>query len=346
VTTSILVISHNTRELTLACLRSLFEQTHGLEFEVIVVDNASTDGSAEAIAVAFPSARLIEPGTNLGFAAGNNLAARHARGELLLLLNPDTVIQDGAVQKAVAFARDNPEAGIVGGRTLFADGTLNPSSCHGRPTPWSLFCAGVGLSSVFRRSPWFDPESLGPWRRDTVREVPAVTGCFLLIRRELWERLGGFDESFFMYGEETDLCLRAAKLGQRCVICPDAQLIHYGGRSERARADKMVKLFRAKAQLFERHWRPGWIGFGIAMLKLWALTRMVAFGLASLVSPRRAEAYETWREIWRRRGEYTRTTPRVTRSIAADRGSCGDDGVVPAERGAMPGVLAEQSAQR
>jgi N-acetylglucosaminyl-diphospho-decaprenol L-rhamnosyltransferase len=296
---SIFIISHNTRELTLACLRSLFAQTCGIKFEVIVADNASADGSAEAIADTFPTVRLLEPGVNLGFAAGNNLAARHARGEFLLLLNPDTVLLNDSVAAAVAFARSNPDAGIVGGRTLFADGTLNPSSCHGRPTPWSLFCAGVGLSSVFRRSRWFDPESLGRWQRDTVREVPAVTGCFLLIRRELWERLGGFDEAFFMYGEETDLCLRAAKLGQRCVICPEAQLVHYGGRSERARADKMVKLFRAKAQLFERHWDPRWIGFGITMLKLWALTRMVAFGLASLVNPKRRESYETWRKVWR-----------------------------------------------
>jgi N-acetylglucosaminyl-diphospho-decaprenol L-rhamnosyltransferase len=305
---SILIVSHNTCELTLACLRSVFEQTHGIEFEVIVVDNASGDGSAAAIAAAFPPVRLIEPGTNLGFAAGNNLAARHARGDFLLLLNPDTVIQGGAIQNAVAFARANPDAGIVGGRTLFADGTLNPSSCHGRPTPWSLFCAGVGLSSVFRGSRWFDPESLGPWQRDSVREVPAITGCFLLIRRALWERLSGFDESFFMYGEETDLCLRAAKLGYRCVICPEAQLIHYGGRSERARADKVVKLFRAKVQLFERHWPVGWIKFGVAMLQLWVVKRLIGSGLLTALRLRERDEYDTWREIFRRRVEYSRSS--------------------------------------
>ncbi|HEX2973908.1 MAG TPA: glycosyltransferase family 2 protein [Tepidisphaeraceae bacterium] len=301
---SILIVSYNTREMTLACLRSVYEQTHGISFDVLVVDNDSHDGSAEAIAEQFPQARLIRPGKNIGFAAANNLAARQATGEYLLLLNPDTVILDGAIQKVLAFAKTHPEAGIVGGRTFFGDGSLNYNSCHGRPTPWSLLCMGLGLSSLFRRSRFFNPESLGAWKRDSVKAVDAVTGCFLLIRRDLWMHLEGFDESFFMYGEETDLCWRAREQGYKCLIDAEAKLIHYGGASEKVRADKMIRLFRAKTHLFQKHWNQHMVWFGVRMLDLWAFSRMVVLSVLRRIQPSRAEAYQAWQEIWRRRREF------------------------------------------
>ena len=312
---SILIISYNTRQMTLDCLRSLYAQTKDVSFEVIVLDNASSDGSAEAITREFPQVCLIASDQNTGFAGGNNVAAKDAKGAYLLLLNPDTVILNGAIQKAVQFAEQHPEAAIVGGRTYFSDMSLNYTSCHGRPTPWSLLCMGLGLSSMFRRSAWLDPESLGSWKRDSVRQVDAVTGCFLLLRRSLWEELGGFDESFFMYGEETDLCLRAGKLGHKCMICPDAKLIHYGGASEKLRSDKMVKLFQAKHQLFRKHWRPMLVAYGLAMLDLWAWSRMVACGVLRKVQPQYQAGYEAWRDIWRRRREYHQiATPALNES--------------------------------
>jgi hypothetical protein len=302
---SILIVSYNTRELTVACLRSVYEQTRDVAFDVVVVDNASSDGSANAIAAEFPAARLVRLSENIGFARANNLAAKHSGAKYLLLLNPDTVILDGAVQKAAAFAAGRgSDAEIVGGRTFFGDGSLNATSCHGRPTPWSLMCRAVGLSAAFPGSRLFNPEELGSWPRDSVREVDAITGCFLLISRRLWDQLGGFDEAFFMYGEETDLCLRARRVGARCVVCPDAKLVHYGGQSEKVRSDKMVRLFRAKAQLARRHWRPGFMWFAPAMLRLWALTRVVAFRAVAAVDRTKVAAYETWREVWRRRAEY------------------------------------------
>ena len=301
---SVIIISYNTKALTLDCLRSIYEQTSGLSFEVIVADNASTDGSAQAIAAQFPQARLLALKGNYGFARANNVAAKVATAPHLLLLNPDTVILDGAIQKVVAFARSCTDPCIVGGRTYHADGTLNYSSCHGRPTVWSLLCMGSGLSSLCRRNRLFDPESLGPWERDTVKEVDAVTGCFLLIPRRLWEELNGFDEVFFMYGEDTDLCIRARKLGVRCISFPEARLIHHGGASERVRPDKMVRLFQAKVQLFRKHWNPRTVWFGVWMLRLWAFTRVLALGMLSLVTARYESSYRTWREIWRRSSEF------------------------------------------
>lgn len=301
---SILVISYNTRDLTLACIASVLAETR-TDHEIVVLDNASADGSADAIAERFPQVRLIRSERNLGFAAGNNAASRLATGEWILLLNPDTRILDHAIDKALAFARAQPGDVIVGGRTFFADGSLNPTSCHGAPTPWSVLSMGLGLSALFRGSRCFDSESLGRWRRDTVRQVDAITGCFLLIRRRLWDELRGFDESFFMYGEETDLCLRANRRGVRCLVCPDATLIHYGGASEAVRSDKLVKVLKARRQLFERHWRPALVGFGVSMLKLWALTRTIAWGALALMSRARADRYEAWREVWERRSEFS-----------------------------------------
>jgi GT2 family glycosyltransferase len=292
---SVVIVSFNTREMTLACLASVFDQAREATLEVIVLDNASTDGSAEAIRQQFPKVRLLAREDNLGFAGGNNVAAGEATGRYLLLLNPDTVILDRAIDKAFAFSERHPNA-IVGGRTFFGDGSLNRSSCHGWPTLWGVTCQGLGLSSLFRRSRLFNPEGLGAWDRSTDRRVPVVTGCFLMLPRDVWERLGGFDESFFMYGEETDLCMRAAKLGIDRWICGDATLIHYGGASDRVRADKMVKLFQAKAKLYRKHWSPAAAAYGVAMLRLWAASRALAGRLGS-----RAGA---WPEIWRRRREF------------------------------------------
>lgn len=299
---SILVISFNTSALTLACLESLYrETTPGLAGDVIVVDNASTDGSAEAIAGRFPQVELIRLDRNVGFAKANNLAAERARGEYLLLLNPDTVVQDRAIERLVAFADAHAEAAIFGGRTLFGDGTLNPASCWRRPTLWSAFCIASGLTSIFGRWGLFSPESYGRWKRDTMREVDIVSGCFFLIRRRAWDELGGFAPEFFMYGEEADLCLRARKLGHRCLICPDATIVHYGGASERVRSDKMVKLFTAKSMLFERHWSPSAARWGVAMLDMWAFSRMFVTGALKLLTGRWIESHEQWRNVWRRR---------------------------------------------
>ena len=212
---SIIIVSYNTRDITLACLESVYAQTRETSFEVIVLDNASSDGSADAIAGRFPQVRLIRHPINLGFAGGNNLAAKDAAGEFLLLLNPDTVVLNGAIDTLMAFARANPGAGIWGGRTVFADGTLNPTYCWKRQTAWSAFCCGTGLSSLFRGSRVLDPEAMGAWNRDQAPEVDIVSGCFLLITRALWDTLGGFDPAFFMYGEEADMCLRAREHEQR-----------------------------------------------------------------------------------------------------------------------------------
>ena len=302
---SIIIVSYNTREMTLACLHSVYEQTTDISFELIVVDNNSKDNSAQAIAEDFPEVTLVASKENLGFAQANNLAAKNVQGEFLLLLNPDTFVLDGAIQKLHAFARTHPSNRVYGGRTLFGDYTLNPTSCWKKPTLWSLFCYATGLVSIFRRNALFDPESYGPWQRDSVREVDIVTGCFLLIEKKLWDQLDGFDPQFFMYGEDADLCLRAAQEGTRPIITPDATVVHYGGASEKVRADKMIRLFRAKEQLIERHWISSAGLLGKALLRFSVLSRVIACTFLKCISARKFNTkLESWQEIWQRRKEW------------------------------------------
>lgn len=295
---SVIVVSYNTRDMTLDCLRSVFAETAS-NIEVIVVDNASSDGSAGAIAEEFPDIRLLAETTNHGFAQANNIAATLARGEYLLLLNPDTVVLEAAIDTLLGFADACPEARIWGGRTLYGDRSLNPTNCWRRMTLWALFSQATGLSSIFRKSGLFNPEAYGAWLRDSEREVDIVTGCFLLIRRDFWTELGGFDPTFVMYGEEADLCLRARKLGARPRITPSAEIIHYKGASEKVHADKMVRLLNGKTTLIMRHF-PAWQRpIAANLFRLWPLSRVVGTRLLG-----RRDGYRTWKTVWERRREW------------------------------------------
>lgn len=302
---SIVIISYNTREMTLDCLASVYAQTT-TPFEVIVVDNASTDGSAEAIAAAYPQVTLVAERDNHGFAPAHSIAVPLSRAPWLLLLNPDTVVLDGALDKLLAFAKRTPDAGIWGGRTVFGDGTLDPTSCWQRMTLWSTFCRTAGLSTAFPKSTFFNPEEMGDWLRDTERMVDIVTGCLLLTRRETWDRLDGFDPAFIMYGEETDLCLRARAAGLRPRMTPEVTIIHYGGASDTVRPDKMVRLMRAKIELINRHLSPTTRWMGYHLMRAWPLSRALAFSTAGRLLRREGLRAKggVWREIWNRRREW------------------------------------------
>lgn len=302
---SVIVVSYNTRDLTIKALETLRQQTR-CSHETIVLDNASTDGSAEAIETAFPDLQLIKSETNLGFAAGNNRAAEIARGKYILLLNPDTEVLDHAIDRLLEFAEDNPDCGIWGGRTLFGDLALNPESCWMRQTIWSLFCQAVGLSSMFRRSNLLNPEAIGGWNREGERDVDIVSGCFLLIRTDLWRELGGFASKYFMYGEEADMCLRAHALGAAPRTTSHATIIHHGGKSETIRADKMVRLMIAKYNLADDH-IPRLTSLAKLLLFLWPLSRYLAHAsLCMLGRGKSREARDVWRKVLVRRKEWVR----------------------------------------
>ncbi|MEM6674032.1 MAG: glycosyltransferase family 2 protein [Planctomycetota bacterium] len=324
---SILVVSYNTREETLECLASVVEATQGTAYELIVVDNDSTDGSTDAIEEQFPAIQLLRSPQNVGFGAANNLAAQHARGRRLLLLNPDTLVRVDAVTRIVRFADEHPDARLWGGRTIALDGSLNIGSCWGAPTLWSTFCRAVGLSSVFPRVEAFHREALGDWQRDSVREVDIVAGCFLLIDRGLWNDLGGFHPDFFMYGEDIDLSLRAGRLGARPLICPEAEIVHLCGVSERVRSAKLVRLFTARAQLYRKFWNPTAAWLGVRLIELRVLTRIAGTALLAPLRARSRSSLSEWLQVWRERATWRRAFRTTKRYERFDPGAWAGDRV-------------------
>lgn len=286
---SIVVVSFNTAELLVRSLQSIGSSTRR-PVQVVVVDNASSDGSAGAARAALPDAVVVELDRNRGFAVGANEGARHATGRWLLLLNPDAVLLAGSLDELLTFAVAHPERGIYGGRVVDDDGRVDRRSCWGLPTPWSLFCFACGLSTWFRGSTLFDPESLGSWERDTIREVGAISGALLLIDRTAWDRLGGFDPAYFMYSEDIDLCDRARELGYRPTIVPSARILHEGGAAS-TRADKTILVLTGKATYVRRRWVGPARSFGLVML--WGGVALRAVGQRAL---RRPEA--VWPHAW------------------------------------------------
>lgn len=288
---SVIVVTYRTPELTARCVQSIADETREVAAEVIVVDNDAAAGASAGLVDLHPDCRVLSPATNLGFGRAVNLAAAQARGRHLLLLNPDTKVLGGAIQELVRFADAAPAHGLYGGRTIDGDGRLDPRSCWGFPSLWSTVCFATGLSSAFKRHRWLDPESLGPWDRDTVRTVDVVTGCLCLVPRDAWRELGGFDERFFLYGEDVDLALRAKAAGYRPLLCPDATVIHDVGQASATQADKLVLLHRGKVTLLRKHWRRGSAAAGVALLRAGVALRALA-GSGS------------WRELHRRRDEW------------------------------------------
>jgi GT2 family glycosyltransferase len=296
---TVIIVSYNTRDLTVKCLETLYATASDVRMRVVVLDNASADGSADAIAQHFPQAELIRSPENIGFARANNLVAESITSEWMLLLNPDTETHEGAIANLLAFSKAHPEAGITGGRTVFPDGSLNIASCWRRVTPWSLFCSTFFLSSLFPKSELFNPEAMGGWQRDTVRKVDIVVGCFLMIRTALWRELNGFDARYFMYGEEADLCLRAARKGYTPMITPDAQIMHLVGASQTKHVDKAARVAKARTTLIRDHWGRALVPIGIAQMWLWGASRRLIGMLAG-----KGEQRDRWRILWQTRRDW------------------------------------------
>lgn len=261
---SIILVNWNTREILRNCLQSIYTYTLGLPFEVFVVDNGSSDGSAQMVQENYPQAILLANSDNKGFAAANNQALALARGDYVLLLNSDTYLIDNSLLKAVEFAKRHPEAGMIGCRVLNADGTLQPT-CFQYPSLLNLFLQAFYFPKLFPRSRFFGRERMTWWKRDDIREVQVITGCFLLVRAEVIRQIGFLDESFFMYGEETDWCYRARRAGWKLLFTPEACIVHLGGASSRQNRPEMMLQLRGSILFFMKKHRS-WAEYSLSCL--------------------------------------------------------------------------------
>jgi GT2 family glycosyltransferase len=250
---SIVIVNWNTEKILHDCLKSVYANTGNLKCEVIVVDNASSDGSVEMVKNDFPDVILIENESNRGFAAANNQGMSIAVGEYVLLLNSDTVILDNAIVKTISFADANPKAAVMACKVLNRDRTLQ-STCFLFPSILNLILSMTCLDRLFPNNRIFGRERLTWCAWEDVLEVDVVAGCFMLVRRKAIEEVGVMDEEYFMYAEETDWCYRFKQRRWRVVFTPVGEIIHIGGvSSKQMPVEMLLQLFSSTLLFFKKN---------------------------------------------------------------------------------------------
>jgi GT2 family glycosyltransferase/lipopolysaccharide/colanic/teichoic acid biosynthesis glycosyltransferase len=256
---SIIIVNYNVRRFLEQSLDSIQKALRGIPSEIIVVDNGSNDGSAAWLRQTHPRVRLIENSDNRGFARANNQAIREARGEILCLINPDTLVREDTFRVCLRYLRGHSKAGAIGCKILNPDGSLQLSCRRSFPTPWVAFTKVVGLSRLFPRSRWFGKYNLTFLDPEKTVEVDAISGSFMVVPRRTVDDVGLLDERFFMYGEDLDWCYRIRQKGWSIVYLPETQIIHYKGQSAREAPFDSIRMFYGAMRLFVRkHFRRGW----------------------------------------------------------------------------------------
>lgn len=274
---SIIIVNYNVKEFLLNLLDSIRKATKNFSIEIIVVDNASDDGSVDAIKEKFPEVKLITNSENIGFGAANNLALKEAKGKYFLMLNPDTIVREDTFEVMINFFEKHPECGIAGCKILNPDGSLQLACRRGFPGPWTSFTKVMGLSKLFPKSRLFAKYNLTYLDENQTYEVDAVSGAFMMMRREVYEKIGGFDPQFFMYGEDLDLCYRAQKANFKVYYVHSSEIIHYKGESTKRSSIDETKLFYDAMHLFvKKHFSSSFIVESILQLAI-LFRKLIAF---------------------------------------------------------------------
>ena len=293
ITVSIVIVNWNTREMLGDCLASVCQTAGHLEMEVLVVDNGSTDGSAEMVRASFPQVHLIENADNVGFAQANNQAVRESNGRYVVLLNSDTEVHPGALERLVQFMDLDPEAGGCGPRLLNADGSLQ-ASCHPMLTPGREFWRLVFLERLWRRATY--PQHR--WDVEAPRQVEVIKGACLLLRRKALEQVGPLDEQYFMYTEEMDLCYRLAQAGWELWWVPQAVVTHHGeASSKQVREAMYVQLYRSKVQFYRKTGGEHRAAYFKRLVRLAYWPRLAVATLCTPLSPTIATQARTYRRL-------------------------------------------------
>jgi GT2 family glycosyltransferase len=282
---TIIIVAWNVRHCVEQCLDSVFKKTNGINFEVIYVDNGSTDGTVEWVKSKYPETIIIQNHENLGFIKANNQAIRIARGRYVLLLNSDTVVLDNAIAKAIRFADANPRAAVVGCKVLNPDKSLQ-RTCFMHPSPLNLFLATTYLYKLFPKSRSFGRERMTWWNFEQSRQVDVVVGCFSLVRKMAIDEVGLMDEQFFVYGDDMDWCYRFQQSGWYVMYTPDPQIIHYGGQTTRAFSNPFtLQLYGVQLQYFSK-WHPKQLFIARLLISLFFFFRIPVWVFLALCSRR------------------------------------------------------------
>jgi len=280
---SVIIISWNARGYLRDCLNSLRQTGGPVLHEIIVVDNASSDGSPEAVAEEFPEVKLIRANENLGFARANNLGMQHASGTFLALVNSDVIVQPMCLQKLAAFLESRSDVGLVGPKISGGNGRLQ-YSCGQLPTVWNTTCRYLAVDKFLSRWPLFSGLHMRHWNYDNLAEVGVLSGCFWLARRAAVDEVGGLDERFFFYAEDVDWCKRFWDAGWKIVFVPEAAATHFGGgSSSNAPLRYSVEMLKSNLLYWQKHYgsRGRLICYLLAMVR--HCLRFVARGLLRTV---------------------------------------------------------------
>jgi GT2 family glycosyltransferase len=301
---SIVIVNWNSLEFTKNCIASLQSTIHGLDYEIIVVDNASND-DLSVLGQAFPSVKLVCHERNIGFARANNLGVEHSCGDNILLLNPDTVVLDDAIQRMVLGLDSAPEIGAVGCRLLNGDSTLQMTCVQPFPTIANQIFAIDWLKRLSPKLPLWGMRALFSSDQRSLSDVEVVSGACLMVKREAFERVGGFSTDYFMYAEEVDLCYKLRAVGWSVCHVPDSLVIHFGGQSTKKKENGFADIMmRESVHTLLRKFRGYWYALlyrvailSSALLRLAALLPLLAIPNQIVSRDRIAPAFRKWRRI-------------------------------------------------
>ena len=274
---SIIIVNYNVKEFLQNLIHSIEKASLNLTKEIIIVDNASDDGSVEFIREKFPQAKLIANQKNLGFGKANNIGLKQASGKYILLINPDTLVAEDTFEKMIKFFESNPEAGLAGCKILNPDGSLQLACRRSFPGPWTSFTKVTGLSSLFPNNKVFARYNLTYLDENKTYEVDAISGSFMMMLKEVYAKVGGFDEQFFMYGEDLDLCYRIQKSGFKVYYVHSTQIIHYKGESTKRSSLDETKVFYSAMHLFVKKHLSSSLLIGFILRSAIAVRSVFAF---------------------------------------------------------------------
>ena len=252
---SVIILNYNVRYFLELCLLSVERALQNIDSEIIVVDNNSQDDSCEMIKSRFTNVKLIQNNQNVGFPKGNNIGVAQAKGDYVCILNPDTVVAEDTFEKVLAFAKKQNNLGIIGVKLIDGTGNFLPESKRGVPTPWVAFTKIMGLYKLFPKSPFFNKYYAQHLNENQTGKVEILVGAFMILKKELYEEVGGFDENCFMYSDDIDLSYRVLQKGKPNYYFHETTLIHYKGESTIKDGTYMKRFQEAMEFFYRKHFQ-------------------------------------------------------------------------------------------
>ena len=286
---SVIIVSWNAKELLYECLLNLTKEKNHYQLEIIVVDNASTDGAPELVREKFPHVRLLRNDENLGFSKANNIGIKVSKGRYICLINSDAFPLDGCLDRLCKHMDEHKEIGVIGPKVLNPDGTLQPS-CREFNTLWKNFCRALALDKIYPKSNLFCGYFMTNWSHDTIREVDYISGCFMMVRTSAIKKVGLLDEEFFFYAEDKDWCKRFWDMDYKVLYFPDAEAIHILYGSTKDIVKFYIQEVKSNLKYYKKHHTQiELIGY-IAIAYIHQIVRVLGSVISCIIKPSQKEA--------------------------------------------------------